>query len=151
VDSRSILDDQETMLERISHSQAAYFHRSTALVAIGFALLALFLGIVGLYGVISFSVGQRTREIGVRIALGAQRQSVYELVMKEAARLIALGIGLGMCISLITNNLIRGLLFATAPWDPKALIFISAILSLSALMASFFPPDGQLCSIQLKP
>src|SRR5260370_908373 len=81
--------DETTMPARITNSPTAYIHRSSSWLAAAFASLALLLGVVGLYGVIAYSVGRRTREIGVRIALGAQRSSVYQLVMKEAACLTA--------------------------------------------------------------
>ena len=73
--------------------------------------LALLLGVVGLYGVIAYSVSQRTREIGVRMALGAQRSSVYQLILKEAGWLVGAGIGAGLVCSIAAATLIRGLLF----------------------------------------
>jgi ABC-type antimicrobial peptide transport system permease subunit len=97
------------------------------------------LGIVGLYGVIAYSVGQRTREIGVRMALGAQRGSVYQLILKEAGRLILVGVVLGLACSIGAATLISKLLFAVHAWDVQTLIAVAAVLSLSALAASYFP------------
>src|SRR6202008_4602130 len=100
-----------TMEERIHDSPTAYLHRSSAWLVGGFAGLALVLGVVGLYGVIAYSVSQRTREIGVRMALGAQRTSVYQLVLSEAGRLTAIGIALGLAGAIAGAMLMRGLLF----------------------------------------
>jgi macrolide transport system ATP-binding/permease protein len=91
--------DPITMEERTQQSPTAYLHRSSAWLVGGFAALALILGVVGLYGVISYSVTMRTREIGVRMALGAQRSTVQKLVMREAVRLASLGIGVGLVCS----------------------------------------------------
>src|SRR6202042_2067578 len=88
-----------TMSERIHDSPSAYLHRSSAYIVGGFAALALLLGVVGLYGVIAYSVSQRTREIGVRMALGAQRGTVYKLILKEAGWLTGLGIMSGILCS----------------------------------------------------
>ena len=132
--------DQGTSLdERINDSYTAYIHRSTAWLVGGFAALALLLGVVGLYGVIAYSVSQRTREIGVRMALGAQRSSVYSLVLGEAMRLIAAGIALGLASAVGAAWLMRKLLFGVQAWDASTLAAVALLLAGSALVASYFP------------
>ena len=101
--------------------------------------MALLLGAVGLYGVVAYSVSQRTKEIGVRMALGAQRSSVYQLILKEAGRLMAVGILAGLVCSLISANLMRKLLFGTAPWDPGTLGGVAVVLAASAMLAGYIP------------
>jgi len=128
-----------TMMTKIHDSPVAYLHRSSAVLVGGFAGLALLLGVVGLYGVIAYSVSQRTREIGVRMALGAQRGSVYGMVLKEAGWLTAFGIVLGLICSLGAAALMSKLLFGTRSWDVPTLAGVAAVLGLSALLASFFP------------
>ena len=107
------------MRDRIQDSPAAYLQRSSAWLVGGFAALALLLGIVGLYGVVAYSVSQRTREIGLRLAMGAQRRAVYELILGEAGRLIAVGLLLGVVCSIAAARLMRTLLFDTPPWDVR--------------------------------
>jgi macrolide transport system ATP-binding/permease protein len=131
--------DESTMTDRISNSPTSYMHRSSAWLVGSFAAMALVLGVVGLYGVIAYSVNQRTREIGVRMALGAQRSSVYRLIMNEAGRLAGAGIGAGILCSIGAATLIRGLLFGVQAWDAATLIAVSAVLTISALVASYVP------------
>jgi len=128
-----------TMTERIKGSQTAYLHRSSAWLIGGFATVALLLGVVGLYGVIAYSVSRRTREIGVRIALGAQRGTVYGLILKEAAWLILMGIGAGLLGSIAAATLMRNLLFGTQAYDAPTLAAVALILAISALLASYVP------------
>jgi ABC-type antimicrobial peptide transport system permease subunit len=128
-----------SMQQKIDDSQAAYIHRSAAWLVGGFASLALLLGVVGLYGVVAYSVSQRTREIGVRMALGAQRSSVYSLVLGEASRLIAAGISLGLVGAVAAAMLMRKLLFGVQAWDATTLVSVAALLAVSALLASFIP------------
>jgi macrolide transport system ATP-binding/permease protein len=128
-----------TMADRINQSPSAYVHRSSAWLVGGFAFLALLLGVVGLYGVIAYSVSQRTREIGVRMALGAQRGSVYQLIMKEAGWLTGVGIGVGLLCAIGFATLIRGLLFGVRSWDLTTLAGVAAVLGVSALLASYIP------------
>lgn len=129
----------ETMEDRINHTQSTYLHRSSAWLVGGFAAMALLLGAVGLYGVIAYSVSQRTKEIGVRMALGAQRSSVYQLILGEAGRLMALGILAGSVCSVITASMMRKWLFGTAPWDAGTLGGVALVLAASALVASYIP------------
>lgn len=139
IDGGLIADEEESMTDRIDNSQAAYLHRSAAWIVAGFAGLALLLGTVGLYGVISYSVGQRTREIGVRMALGAQRHSVYRLILTEAAWLAALGVTGGILSSLGLTGLLRGMLFEVSPWDAETLLAVACVLVAAALLASYVP------------
>ena len=127
------------MTERINQSPSAYLHRSAAWLVGIFAGAALLLGVVGLYGVVAYSVSHRTREIGVRIALGAERGTVYRLVLGEAGRLTAVGIAIGIACSLAAATLLRTLLFGVRWWDAPTLIAVAAVLGISALMASYIP------------
>jgi predicted permease len=128
-----------SMTERIHDSLAAYLHRSSAWLAGGFAGLALLLGIVGLYGVIAYSVSQRTREIGIRMALGAQRSSVVQLILKQAGRLVIAGIAAGLLCSLAAAIVMRNLLFGVRPWDLSTFIAVALVLAGCALLASYIP------------
>ena len=137
---RSLTADQFiSMGDRINHSPAAYLRRSAAWLVGGFAALALLLGIVGLYGVIAYSVGQRTREIGVRIALGAQPGSVYRLILGQAGRLIAIGVALGLAASMAAAGLMGSLLFGVQKWDLATLGSVAAVLAIAGMVASFLP------------
>jgi predicted permease len=130
---------EATMNDKIINSQSAYLHRSSAWLVGGFAAVALLLSVVGLYGVVAYSVSQRTREIGIRLALGAQRSAVYQLVLKEAAWLTAVGIGIGLLCSVAAATLMRGLLYGVRSWDIPTLAVVAVVLAIAALMASYIP------------
>jgi predicted permease len=131
--------DESTMIDRINDSPTAYMHRSSAWLVGGFAALTLCLGIVGLYGVIAYSVTQRTREIGVRMALGAQRSSVYQLILREAGWLVGVGICVGLLCSIAAASLMGSLLFGVRAWDVTTLAAVAVVLACSALLASYIP------------
>jgi macrolide transport system ATP-binding/permease protein len=131
--------NEMTIANKINQSPSAYIHRSSAWLVGGFAFIALLLGVVGLYGVIAYSVGRRTREIGVRMALGAQRKSVYRLILLEAAWLTAIGIVAGLFCSIGAATLIRGLLFRVRSWDAATLATVACVLAVFALLASYIP------------
>ena len=128
-----------SMLDQIGSTQAAILHRFSTWLVSGFAFIAFILGVVGLYGVIAYSVSQRTREIGVRMALGAQRRTVYGMIMKQAAKLTTIGVAVGLFASIGTSMLIRNLLFGVTAWDASTLAAVVIALFLAALFASFVP------------
>jgi predicted permease len=138
IDPDIATSDAATMNDVINGSQSAYLHRSSATLVGGFAGLAL-LWAWGLYGVIAYSVNHRTREIGVRMALGAQRNSVYRLVLKEAVWLTVAGIFAGLICSVAAAMLMRSLLFGTQPWDASTLAVVAVVLVIAALLASYLP------------
>ncbi len=128
-----------TMRDLVNDSQSAYLRRSSASLVAGFAALAWILGAVGLYGIVAYSVSQRTREIGVRVALGAQRGAIYRLVLREAAWLTVLGVSFGLVCAIATAALMGNLLFGVRSWDPATLVAAAGVLGLSALVASYVP------------
>jgi macrolide transport system ATP-binding/permease protein len=131
--------EESTMMLNIDESETAYLHRSSAWLVGGFAALALLLGMIGLYGVIAYSVGQRTREIGVRMALGAQREMVQRMIMREGGRLAALGIVVGLVCSLGVTLALRSMLFGVQSWDVGTLAGVALLLVAAALLASYVP------------
>jgi predicted permease len=139
IDPEMAVFDPMTMDQKIHDAPSTYLHRSSAWLVGGFAAMALLLGAVGLYGVISYSVSQRTREIGVRMALGAERRTVYKLILKEALQLIILGIVLGLAGSIGPAILMRKLLFGVQAWDAPTLAGVAILLGGFALLASYLP------------
>ena len=111
-----------------------------ALRALGtFAILAMVLAGVGLYGVLSFIVHQRTRDIGVRMALGARRQAVVLAFVRRGMGLTAMGIGLGIVISRAGSGLLRSMLFGVDPQDPSTLVTAASLVALVSLAACYVP------------
>jgi putative ABC transport system permease protein len=126
-----------TMDEVVSSSVAD--RRLTMLLLTVFAGAALLLAAVGIYGVIAYSVTQRTQEIGIRMALGAQRRDVLRLVVRNALILVAVGIGAGAAGALLLTRLMSGLLFDVRPTDPVTFAVVSGVLVAVALAASMLP------------
>ena len=139
VDPNLGISDEATLDAKIGTTQAALLHRFAAWLVGGFACMALALSVTGLYGVIAYSVSQRTREIGVRMALGAQRSAVYGMVLREAGRLIAIGIVAGVVVSVAATSLMRRLLFGVEPWDVSTMAAVVVVLAVFAVLASFIP------------
>ncbi|HEV8199644.1 MAG TPA: ABC transporter permease [Candidatus Polarisedimenticolia bacterium] len=131
------IGDVRTMSQTMTDSMAR--PRFNALLLSTFAALALVLAAVGLYGIVSYSVAQRTREIGVRIALGARTTDVHRLVLGRTLRLLAFGLLAGTAGALAVTRLMAGLLFEVAPWDPAAFAAGSVVLASVAIAAAWLP------------
>jgi predicted permease len=127
----------QTMQEIVADSLAA---RRFSMILLGvFAALALVLSSIGIYGVISYLVGQRTHEIGVRIALGARRRDVLALILSQGARLTFFGIAIGVAASLGLTRLMVRMLYGVSAYDPLTFFCVAAILALVALAACYIP------------
>jgi ABC-type antimicrobial peptide transport system permease subunit len=127
----------QSMEQIISQSVAA--QRYSMILLGGFAALALLLAAIGIYGVISYVVGQRTQEIGIRMALGAQRLDVLRLVIGHGARMILMGLVTGVAAALALTQLMATLLFGVSPTDPLTFAGVAALLVIVALAACYVP------------
>jgi putative ABC transport system permease protein len=131
------LENIRTMTQLVESSVA---QRKLAVRLLGgFAGMALLLAAIGLYGVLAYTVTQRTREIGIRAALGAQRSDVIGLVLRQGMKLASLGILIGLACALALTNSIRSLLFGIAPTDPFTFVAIPVLLATVALLACWLP------------
>ncbi|HSQ23401.1 MAG TPA: ABC transporter permease, partial [Pyrinomonadaceae bacterium] len=127
----------KTMDDYIAGSVAAPRFNTTLLSI--FAAVALVLTVIGLYGVMSYSVAQRTNEIGIRMALGAQTRDVLKLIVNQGVRLVVIGLALGMAGALALTRLLSSLLFGVGTKDPATFVAIAALLALVALLACYVP------------
>jgi putative ABC transport system permease protein len=126
-----------TMPELLSASVAQ--RRFQALLLAGFAVVGLLLAAVGLYGTLAFSVGQRTREIGIRMALGAEGGGVLRLVIGQGLLPVLVGLGLGLAGAFALSRVLGGLLFQVSATDPATFAGVALLLLLTALLASYLP------------
>jgi ABC-type antimicrobial peptide transport system permease subunit len=113
--------------------------RLMAMLSAFFGFLAAVLAMIGLYGVISYLVIRRRNEIGIRMALGANHRNILSLIMREAAVLLAIGLGIGTVLALVAGTTARALLFGMTPSDPFTLTLAILGLAAIALLASFLP------------
>ncbi|HKT48652.1 MAG TPA: ABC transporter permease [Candidatus Angelobacter sp.] len=139
LDANAVAFGAQTMNERIQRSPAAFLHRYPAWLAGGFALLALLLGTIGLYGLVAYSVSQRTQEFGIRMALGAKRSHVLNMVLAQGLRLIVPGIVIGAVVAVVAAYLVRNLLFGVTVADPLILAAVTVLLAAVTMFASFIP------------
>ena len=124
---------------RAVFADAAATPASTASLFIAFAALALVLGMVGIYGVLAFLVSRRTREIGIRLAMGAQRQNVFWMVLKEGAKFYAAGVTLGLIGALATTRLLTSELYGVSALDPLTYVAVALVMALVTILACYIP------------
>jgi len=137
IDPTASILEEDTLADLLQVSLFA--NRTAAAFATNLGLLGLILAAIGLYGVLSYSVGQRTHEIGVRMALGARPADVLRLVIGQGMRLALCGAVLGMIAALAAARLIQDLLFGVSPSDPMTLLVVAVILGIVALIACYLP------------
>jgi putative ABC transport system permease protein len=125
------------MGDLISEASAQRRFQTSLLTA--FAGIALVLALVGLYGLMTYSVSRRTREIGIRMALGAERSDVLFLVLKRAATLLAIGVGCGLIGAWFSTRALSAFLFGIDRHDPATLVSVCALLAVCGLIAAFIP------------
>ena len=135
--SQQVVYDVETMDDVISRSLAS--RRFSVILLGGFAGLALLLSCIGIYGVISYLVGQRTHEVGIRMALGAQRRDVLGMVLRQGAALALIGVAVGIGVALGLTRLMASMLFGVTPHDPVTFACVAALLMAVALLACYIP------------
>jgi len=137
IDKDQPVSDVMTMEQRVAKSVAS--RRFVMLLLGSFSVLALGLAAVGIYGVMAYLVIQRTQEIGVRMALGAQKRDVLRLVVGKGMGLAIIGIGIGLIASLVLTRLMRSLLFEVTPTDWLTFVIVSVVLLTLALLACYIP------------
>jgi predicted permease len=129
--------DVQTMGDLVSIASARRRFQTSLLTA--FAVIALFLALVGLYGLMAFSVNRRTREVGIRMALGAERFDVLFLILKNAAFLVGAGLFTGLASAWAAMRLLKSFLFGVSDHDPLTVVLISLLLLVCGLAAALFP------------
>jgi predicted permease len=138
-DPQLVLIQPFTMDQIIAQSPSVFLRRYPSYLIGSFAALALILAMIGLYGLVSYSASQRTRELGIRIALGAQQKDVMRLVLGEGARLTVLGVVFGLLAALGLTQLMRSLLFGVSALDPGTFVSVAVVLAIVAVVACCIP------------
>jgi putative ABC transport system permease protein len=138
-DSEILVGSAVTLQKIVNDSPSAFVRRFPAIMMGIFATLAVLMSAIGIYGVLSYLVAQRTRELGIRMALGAQRENILRMLLREALRLVAVGIASGLLVSVGTARLLTGLLYGVRPNDPVVFLGVAAGVVVVALAACLVP------------
>jgi putative ABC transport system permease protein len=136
-DPKLVIDDLRTMEGQIDLDLAN--ERMIELLAVSFGVLATVLAGVGLYGVVAYTTGRRTREIGIRMALGSSREAIAQMVYRDVLVLVGLGLAVGIPVAIMLGRLLRSQLFGISPTDPVAFLIAIAVVGGVALVAAALP------------
>ncbi|HWR54331.1 MAG TPA: FtsX-like permease family protein, partial [Bryobacteraceae bacterium] len=136
-DAELALFDVKTMPERLAASVAD--RKAAMVLCVSFGILALLLSAIGIYGVLAYAVAQRTREFGIRVALGASVKDVLGMVVGQGVKLAAVGLAIGAVAAVALTRLMTTLLYGVEPGDPRVFATVTVLLAVVALLASFIP------------
>ena len=137
IDSSAVLDNVATMQQIVSNALSR--PRLFAVLAAAFAIVAAFLAAIGVYGVTAYSVTQRTRELAVRLALGARPAELLLMVIRQGVAWTVVGLFLGVAGSIALSRYLQGVLFGITPVDPMTFAVVSAMFLVVAILATFIP------------
>ena len=137
IDKDAAVSDPELLSQILADSIAT--RRLTMDLLATFAALAMLLAATGIYGVLSYLVSQRTREIGVRMALGATQQRILSMIVGRGLRLVVTGLGIGIILALLAGRAINSMLFAVKPYDLLTFVAIILVLTIVAALATYLP------------
>jgi len=137
MDSRLVVDSLQSMHAQIDGTLTS--ERMLSFLASGFGIVAIFVTAIGLYGVLAYSIAQRTREIGIRMALGATRGSVVKMVLREVLILTGFSVAVAIPLSIALSALVRSQLFGVSDRDPATLLLVTLAIGTVALLAAWAP------------
>ncbi len=137
IDSKLVVDSLQSMQTQIDETLTS--ERMLSFLATGFGIVAIFVTAIGLYGVLAYSVAQRTREIGIRMALGASRSSVVKMVLREVLLLTGVSVALALPLSLALSMLVKSQLFGVSDRDPATMISVTLAIGSVAMLAAWVP------------
>jgi putative ABC transport system permease protein len=137
VDPQLPLYDVKTMAERVEESLQQ--RRTPMMLAVAFGVVALFLSAIGIYGVLAYQVAQRTRELGLRLALGSSRARVFQLILHEGLVIVGIGLLVGLAGVVALKRVLQAQLFGVGALDPTVLLLVLLLLGIVALVACLVP------------